>query len=245
MTKNARGLVLGAAAGPPVIVSPDAPADVRVAFTTRAGGVSAGPFATLNLSLSVGDDEDAVVENRRRAAAAAGFSIERLALMKQVHGCAVLSAGPGAAGVVGEGDGLITSEAGAVVGVLTADCAPVLLARPGTVGAAHAGWRGLVCGIVEATLDRMGGAERAWIGPSIRACCYEVGPDVIDAFRSRSLPVADERHVDPPAAAAELLRREGVERVDIAGACTYCDRSFFSYRRDGVTGRQGAFIWRM
>lgn len=214
-----------------------------IAFTTRAGGVSEGPFASLNLSLAVGDDEEAVGENRRRVADAARFPAESAAFLKQVHGCEVIHAPAGAAGVLGEGDGLVTDQAGVVLGILTADCVPVLLSGPRGVGAAHAGWRGLVAGVVERTVERMGGAEHAWIGPSIRACCYEVGREVIEAFRRRSLPVVDERHVDPPAAAAEVLRRLGVGDVEMVPSCTSSDPSFFSHRRDGITGRQGAFIW--
>lgn len=216
---------------------------VGVAFTTRVGGVSRGPFESLNLSLAVGDDEEAVTENRRRVAAAAAFPTERAALLKQVHGCDVIEAPAGASGVLGSGDGLVTSESGVVLGVLTADCVPVLLAGPKGVGAAHAGWRGLVAGVVERTVERMGGAERAWIGPSIRACCYEVGPEVIEAFRRRTLPVSGEGNVDPPVVAAEILRRLGVPHVEMVPSCTSSDASFFSHRRDGVTGRQGAFIW--
>lgn len=246
MPEIARGLTDRPEVDLPLLTFPTAgSAGVEIALTTRAGGVSEGPFESLNLSLAVGDDEAAVIENRRRVAAAAGWPTPHAALLKQVHGCEVIYAPVGAAGILGEGDALVTAEPGVVLGILTADCAPVLLAGGGRVGAAHAGWRGLVGGVVERTLERMGGADRAWIGPSIRACCYEVGPEVIEAFRKHSLPVVDERHVDPPGAAAEILHRAGVTEVEMAEQCTSSDRSFFSHRRDGITGRQGAFIWSM
>lgn len=218
---------------------------VQVAFSDRNGGVSDAPFHTLNLGLFVGDDEGAVWENRIRVGKAAGFDADDLALAKQVHGADVAAATEG--GMVGEADVLVTELGGRagrpVIGILTADCAPVVLESRSRAGIAHAGWRGVVGGAVEAAVDSVGEVERAWIGPSIHACCYEVGPEVIEAFRSKELPVAEESRVDPARAAAVLLRRSGVADVVVSDICTSCDERYFSYRRDGLTGRQGAFVW--
>src|SRR5918996_1429655 len=119
--------------------------------------------------------------------------------------------------------------------------ARVILWGDGVVALVHAGWRGLVAGAVETGAAATGNVNAAWVGPSIHACCYEVGPEVIDAFEGRNLPVADGAHVDPGRAAAVALRGAGVEAIAVSEVCTSCDRSYFSHRRDGVTGRQGAF----
>lgn len=212
-----------------------------VAFASRTGGVSRPPYDSLNLAATVGDDPVAVEANRTTAAAALGFHADDLVLARQVHGCAVLEAGATDSGVIGEADVLVSREPGKVIGILTADCVPVVLAGPGVVAVAHAGWRGLVGGAIEAAIDRVGPVERAWVGPSIHACCYEVGSDVIDAFEAAGLPVADPSHVDPGRAAVVALHRAGISAVDAVTECTSCDDGFFSYRRDGLTGRQGAF----
>lgn len=217
--------------------------DVAVAFTDRMGGVSTTPYDSLNLAARVGDHPSSVGTNRRKAAKAAGFDVDRLALARQVHGRDLIDVRPGAAGVVGEGDALAATEPGVVLGILTADCAPVLLAGPGGIAVAHAGWRGLVAGVIDVAVARLGVVERAWVGPAIHSCCYEVGPEVIEAFGAVGLPIADDTHVDPAAAAGAALDRAGVPQVDIAAPCTSCDPRYFSYRRDGVTGRQGAFVW--
>ena len=213
-----------------------------VAFTDRAGGVSTPPFDTLNLAITVGDDRARVVENRSRVAAAAGFDAAALVLAKQVHGDGVIEAGPGDRGVIGEADILVTSETGTTLGILTADCAPVILAGEGRAAVVHAGWRGVVAGAVERGLEAVGRVAQAWVGPSIHACCYEVGPEVIDAFEARGLPIADATHVDPSRAAAQILGDAGVEEIEVSSRCTCCDLRYFSYRRDGLTGRQGGFV---
>ena len=214
---------------------------VKVAFSDREGGVSDPPYHSLNLGLFVGDDEGCVWENRIRVGRAAGFDADDLALARQVHGADVaIVDGPGMAG---DADVLVTDRPGRPIGILTADCAPVIIESDEKVGAVHAGWRGVVGGAVEAGLAAVGPALRAWIGPSIHACCYEVGPEVIEAFRAKDLPVAGDDRVDPARAAAVLLRRAGVEDVVVSDICTSCDERYFSYRRDGVTGRQGAFAW--
>ena len=215
----------------------------RVVFTDRDGGVSDAPFHTLNLGLFVGDDEGAVWENRIRVGKAAGFDADDLALARQVHGIDVIEVGAGECGVVGEADVLVTGAPGTPIGILTADCAPVILEGDSRIGVVHAGWRGVVGGAVEAGIAAVGRVKSAWIGPSIHACCYEVGPEVVEAFEAKDLPVADGSRVDPGRAAAVLARREGVEEVVVSGVCTSCDPRYFSYRRDGTTGRQGAFAW--
>ena len=106
----------------------------------------------------------------------------------------------------------------------------------------HAGWRGLVAGAIEAGIDAVGPVAGAWVGPAIHSCCYEVSDDVLEAFRARGLPTAGEDRVDPGRAADFALRRAGVEEVVATDECTSCDRRYFSYRRDGLTGRQGSFI---
>ena len=212
-----------------------------VGFTNRRGGVSVAPYHSLNLAARVGDDPDAVAENRSRAARAIGFEASALALARQVHGAELIEVGSSDAGVLGEADGLVARAPGPVIAILTADCAPVVVRGERGIAVLHAGWRGLVAGVIEAGLDAVGPASTAWVGPSIRACCYEVGDEVVAAFRARDLPVAAADRVDPADAAVAVLTRAGVDAVVAAPQCTHCDSSFFSYRRDGVTGRQGAF----
>lgn len=217
-------------------------AGVLVAFTARLGGVSRAPYDTLNLAVRVGDERADVMENRRRAAGAAGFDSDRLALALQVHAADVLDVAPGETGVLGEADGLFGAAPGPVLAILAADCAPVALWGSRGVAIVHAGWRGLVAGVVAKGVERVGEVHAAWVGPSIHACCYEVGPEVVDAFEAAELPVHDDRHVDPGRAAGAALRDAGVAAVAVSDVCTCCDRRFFSYRRDGVTGRHGAFV---
>ncbi|MDQ4065091.1 MAG: polyphenol oxidase family protein [Actinomycetota bacterium] len=211
-----------------------------VCFTERAGGVSAGPYESLNLSSAVGDDPAAVERNRGLIAAALGRRAEELTFVRQVHGTHVLEIdGPGASG---EGDGLVTSSRDVVLGILTADCAPVVIAGRGAVGIAHAGWRGLASGVIEAVVDAVGGPQRAWVGPCIHACCYHVGPDVTEAFAAAGLPLAAPDRVDIADAARAALERAGVTWIDVDGSCTAHDARYFSYRRDGTTGRQAGFV---
>lgn len=225
------------------LVDPAALAEgILVAFARREGGSSRPPYDTLNLAATVGDDAGAVDENRRRVADAVGFDVHQLVLARQVHGCGVLEAGADDSGVIGEADVLVSRRRGKVTGILTADCVPVVLAGDGVVAVAHAGWRGLVGGAIEAAIARVGPVAKAWVGPSIHACCYEVGPDVTGAFERAGLPVADGNHVDPGRAAVVALHRAGVSDVEATTDCTSCDTRYFSYRRDGITGRQGAFV---
>ena len=212
-----------------------------VAFTGRRGGVSNAPYDSLNLAARVGDEPEPVAENRRRTAGVVGFAGDRLALARQVHEAEIIEVGITDAGVLGEADGLTVTHAGSVAAILTADCAPVVVASQGSIGVLHAGWRGLVAGVIEAGLEALDGADAAWIGPCIHACCYEVGAEVVEAFTKRGLPVAAPDRVDPADAAEAVLRRAGVSNIAVARECTHCDPRYFSYRRDGVTGRQGAF----
>ena len=215
---------------------------VSVGFTDRHGGVSAAPFDSLNLAARVGDDPAAVSENRARVAFAAGFDVDGLRLAKQVHGAEVLEVGRGSDPVAGVADVLTTSEREVTIGILTADCTPVIVAGGDRVAVAHAGWRGLVAGAVEAAVGAVGTVSAAWVGPSIHACCYEVGPEVVEAFRAKGLPVAASNRVDPGRAAIVALRQCGVQHIASSTDCTSCDGRYFSYRRDGLTGRQGAFV---
>ena len=226
-----------------VLSDPEARAHgVGIAFSDRRGGVSSPPFEGLNLALRVGDERAPVEENRRRVAAAAGFELKELALARQVHGATAIEVGPGRAGVVGEADVLYTRSEGVVIGILTADCAPVIVVGDAGIAVAHAGWRGVVAGAVDRGVEVVGRARVAWIGPAIRSCCYEVGPDVVGAFEARGLRVQGPDRVDPATAAAEILERAGVRTV-VSDDCTHHMHRYFSYRRDGVTGRQGAFAW--
>jgi YfiH family protein len=219
-----------------------AAAGVDVSFHDRRGGVSAPPFDTLNLAYSVGDERPAVAENRARVADAAGWQVTALALAKQVHGADVIEVGAGSEVPVGYADVLVTRVPGVVVGILSADCVPVAVAGERGVAMAHAGWRGLVAGAIEAGVAAVGPVRAAWVGPAIRACCYEVSGDVIGAFHDAGLPVASEDRVDPGDAAVFALRRAGVQAIAASEECTACDDRYFSYRRDGLTGRQGSFI---
>jgi YfiH family protein len=251
---------------PPVLVAEDLlEAGIVAAFSGRAGGTSGAPFATLNLGLRVTDDLRRVLANRRRVATVLGLAGHPWALARQVHGADVVRVEAGRLGqgppeakpAVGEADGLVTTDPGVVLAVLTADCAPVLLADPAArvVGAVHAGWRGLAAGVVEAGVAAMAelgadpGAVVGLVGPAAGGCCYEVGPEVREAVGGR-YPAAlattrDGRPaLDPAAAAAEALERAGVGQVRVAEECTVdLEERFFSHRRDhGRTGRQAGLV---
>jgi YfiH family protein len=207
-------------------------------FTTRRGGVSEGPFASLNLGLWTDDDGDCVRENRTRVEVLAGG---RLAQARQVHGTDVVGADPR---TVAEADGQVTAEHGVAAMALTADCLPIALVAPEGVGMLHAGWRGLADGVIAngvAALRELGaGRIAAAIGPGAGPCCYEVGDEVHAAFGTSG------RTVDLKAIARERLEQAGVAVVHDCGLCTMHDpERFFSHRRDrGVTGRQAGVAWR-
>ncbi|HEY3578805.1 MAG TPA: polyphenol oxidase family protein [Gaiellaceae bacterium] len=222
-------------------------AGYRVAFTTRVGGVSEGPFASLNLGRKSGDDPEHADENRRIACAAIGADVEQLALNFQVHSAQVLRAAPRMRGE--HADGLWTEEPGLPILAMSADCLPIVLARAGRPGIAvlHAGWRGLLAGIVAAGTEALGGGEiAAAVGPAIGPCCYEVGEEVAKPFRARfGDDVVEQGRLDLWTSAERALHAAGIERVDRFDRCTACEpKSFFSHRRDaGLTGRQGVIAY--
>jgi len=224
---------------------------LRHGFSTRRGGVSTGPYATLNVGGKWGDDPEHIAHNRRRLAAAGGFDWTRLYTAKQVHGARVALVVDGTLPervADTEADVVVSAVPGAVVGVYTADCVPILLADDeGRVAAAHAGWRGTVAGVANAAVEALVsiGARRerlrAALGPSICAHCFEVGDEVaaaFDALAPSSVIRADGQkpHVDLWEANRLVLAAAGVpeENIDAAPPCTMCEpERFFSFRRDG------------
>lgn len=235
-------------------------------FTGRSGGVSAPPYDTLNMARSVGDDPAAVSANRHRAAQACGLHPGRLAWMHQVHGTAVryAAAGAGAPADSGqpggpaapEADALYTDVAGLALGVMAADCAPVLLADPQAriVGAAHAGREGMAAGVVTELLAAMSAAGadpdrvHAVIGPHICGGCYEV-PETMRARVAGQVPEAGcvtragTPGIDVGAGIEAQLARAGVRAVTRDSRCTAETPALYSYRRDGRTGRFAGFVW--
>ncbi|MCG6576398.1 peptidoglycan editing factor PgeF [Pseudomonas sp. AF32] len=232
---------------------PDWPAPTRVkaCVTTRGGGVSLAPFDSLNLGNHVDDDPQAVAENRRRLTDR--FAIHP-AWLQQVHGINVVEADPAQVLIA---DASWTATPGIACTAMTADCLPVLFCnRAGTrVAAAHAGWRGLANGVLEATLDSLEvptGEVLAWLGPAIGPQAFEVGPEVREAFIA-SLPEAAEAFVPSHNAGKFLadiytlarlrLAARGVTAVYGGGLCTVSDPRFFSYRRNPRTGRFASLVW--
>lgn len=229
-------------------------------FSTRLGGVSIGPHASLNLGRAWGDDPACVDENLRRLADEGGFDAARLVTCRQVHGARCLRVdGQGSDLLRDEpADAMVTCEPGRTLGIRTADCVPIVFADDeGRVGAAHAGWRGTVAEVAAATvaaLEELGARReriRAALGPSIGPCCFEVGEEVADAF-ARLVPEAvlsapgRKPHVDLRLANRVLLVRAGLrpEHTDATPPCTMCDgERFFSYRRDGAgIGQMLSFV---
>ena len=250
----------------------------RAAFSTRVGGVSEPPFDSLNLGLLTDDADDAVVENRRRLAAALGFRPSGSRSHARFTGptsspilipCPQLrpavpyppmarkrnSGGSGCRRRTGRS----FLRPGLAPLVFTADCLPVALSGPGGAAMLHCGWRGLAAGILAKGAEAVGATDAA-IGPGIAPCCYEVGPEVLNAFSSLgpgiTLPadgpeiraeddISAHRQLDLVEVARRLLAAVGVERVEVAGLCTSCETElFFSHRRDaGRTGRQGGLVW--
>ena len=228
------------------------PARVRAVVTTRAGGVSAVPFDALNLGDHVGDEPAAVAENRRRLQALLGC---RPAWLSQVHGVTVVQADPAQ---VLEADASWSATPGIACAIMTADCLPVLFCdRAGTVvAAAHAGWRGLQGGVLEASIAAMGcepGEILAWLGPAIGPAAFEVGGEVRDAFMAEQaeaatafVPSLNEGKwlADIYQLARLRLARAGVTAIYGGEYCTFSDSErFYSYRRDGQTGRMASLVW--
>jgi YfiH family protein len=222
------------------VIRLEPPGPYVVAFTTRAGGVSEGPFASLNLG-GRRDDPARVAENRRIACEALGLDASRLAVNRQRHTPVVHRA---TAGSTDEpGDGLWTDEPGLPMLALGADCLPIAVAvtgdRPPALAVLHAGWRGLAEGVVEAGVEALGGGP-AWavVGPAVGPCCYQVGPEVSERFDP---DLTRDGILDLWTAAERALRRAGVEQVERIDRCTRCNPDlFFSHRRSGpVRGVQG------
>jgi YfiH family protein len=224
-------------------------------FTTRRGGVSRGPFASLNLGTATGDERANVEANRERVAELVGVPRERFAQGRQVHQATVLRhrEPPDAAERRRTAaDGQATDQTGVAPVVLVADCVPVALAGPGAVAMLHCGWRGLAAGIVEegvVALRELGsrGILTAAIGPGAGRCCYEVGDEVRSAFADLGPEVRDGRRLDLKLVTRRRLEAAGVADVHDVDLCTMCsDPSlFFSHRRDGaMTGRQAGLVWR-
>lgn len=232
-----------------------APENVRAATTTRQGGISQSPFDSLNMAGHVGDAPEAVATNRKRVA-------ERLALpdtphwLSQIHGTVVANLDLETTGMP-EADACMTRKAGCICAVLTADCLPVLFCdKSGTrVAAAHAGWRGLAAGVLEATVASLGvpGNELlAWLGPAIGPRSFEVGEEVFQAFTNQDSDTesafrkSGQNHwyADLYQLARNRLYKVGVTDVFGGGLCTFADsQRFYSYRRDGKTGRMASLIW--
>lgn len=220
----------------------------RAAFSTRGGGASRAPFASLNLGLLTADDPAAVLENRRRLAAALGLSPERVAIGRQVHGAELARhAGPQSppffarpSDAVPAVDGHVVTQPGLAALVFVADCLPVALSGPRGTAMLHCGWRGLAAGILARGASAVGATDAA-IGPGVGPCCYEVGGEVREALGDG----AEQGRLDLTAVAERMLREAGVERIEAAGLCTSCEAGrFFSHRREaGRTGRQAGVAW--
>ncbi len=242
---------------PVELILPDwpAPPAVRAAFTLRSGGISAPPFDALNVASHVGDDIDAVAENRSRLRERLHLPSEP-AWLEQTHGCRVADLDLETA-LVPLADAAHTRSAGRICVVQVADCLPVLLcaADGSAVAAAHAGWRGLAGGVLESTVRALRtppAGVLAWLGPAIGQGCFEVGEDVHGVFTSAD-PGATAAFVrnargrwqcDLYALARRRLAALGIRRIHGGGWCTYSDPArFFSYRRDGRCGRMAALIW--
>lgn len=256
-------------AGVTVVAGPDWPG-VGYFCSTRIGGVSKGPWSTLNMGLHTGDDPDHVMQNRRLILPGEG----PVFWLDQVHGTDVFDADTyqaggegGSEGVDGvnavvQADALVTSTPGHVLAIMTADCLPVVLGSSDgkVVGVAHAGWRGLVAGVLENTLSFLRSKHpdpapqwRAWVGPGISARCFEVGDDVRDAFVKADHASSDyfettgqqgKWYADLSGLARHRLSRWGVAHADVSALCTYRRPDlFYSYRRDGATGRMVTMAW--
>lgn len=229
------------------------PAGVRAASTTRAGGVSTGPWSSLNLGLHVGDNPERVALNRARLRQALALPSEPVWL-DQVHGARVVELCGGEQRV--EADASFTRQAGVVCVVMTADCLPVLFTDLDgrAVAAAHAGWRGLAAGVLEATVACFDHPARvsAWLGPAIEPGAFQVGDEVREAFVAGdpgavvAFEADDEGRwsMDIYRLARRRLQRAGVGRIHGGGRATHGEpEQYFSYRRDGITGRMASLVW--
>ncbi|TAM12400.1 MAG: peptidoglycan editing factor PgeF [Nevskiaceae bacterium] len=231
------------------------PRNVQAITTTRSGGASTGPWASLNLATHCGDAPAAVAENRLRLRTGLALPAEPVWL-EQVHGTRVVRVP--AARLLQPADAVWTSEAGAVCAIMTADCLPVVFCDRGgsCVAVAHAGWRGLAAGVLEATLAALPVADAeilAWLGPCIGPTAFEVGAEVRASFCDMAAadaaafaPAARAGHwyADLAGLARRRLQRAGVRGIHGGHWCTFSDPAhFYSYRRDGVTGRMATLAW--
>lgn len=234
----------------------------EILFSDRTGGVSAPPFDTANAGYSRGDDPANVDENRARIGAALGGPDAEPAKwisLHQVHGARVYpadEAGPTFGKAAPQADAAVSAEAHAVLSILTADCAPVALVAPGVVGAVHAGWRGILAGVLEAAVAEMqkrtAGPVRAVLGPCIHPECYEFSAADLEPIAARLGPevagttAGGELALDLPVAVALALSAAGVEEIDDVNRCTACSADHFSHRRDsrlhGATGLQTMLV---
>ncbi len=228
------------------------PPRVTMAFTTRRGGVSEPPFDSLNLGRSTPDRGEAVVENRRRLLDSLALDPMRVATAGQVHGASAVEVG--GPGHVPGCDALVTRAPGLTLAVTVADCLPLIMLVPGATGVAHSGWRGTAAGMPRRALEATCAAGAAppedatiHLGPCIRACCYEVGPEVARQFPAAAVRErAGHWRLDLAAAARQQLLEAGVPAAAIFDtvACTACEPSwYFSHRRDhGRSGRHWALV---
>jgi YfiH family protein len=220
----------------------------HVVFTTRNGGVSEGPYASLNLGRWTEDDPEAVVHNRAQIEAQLAV---RTTYTRQVHGPRVLRVNGPPDGSPPEADGQATATPGIAPSVLVADCLPIAVAADGAVAMLHAGWRGLAAGVLQEgvrVLGELGATEplRAAIGPGAGPCCYEVGAEVDSVFAEQFPQARHGQNLDLKAIARAQLEQAGVESVRDVGLCTICSgaEQFYSHRRDrGITGRQAGIAW--
>jgi polyphenol oxidase len=227
----------------------------RVAWSTRRGGVSEAPYDSLNLGILTDDDPGRVRENRRLLAVALGRDPGSIAMGRQVHGAEVQLHGHDAlSGPLKESDVQVTASPDVTPLVLVADCLPLAVWAPGAVAMAHCGWRGIVAGAVANAVEavcRLGDTKpaevHATLGPGIRGCCYEVGPEVRKQFEGYAGALRNAGKLDLAEAVREELERCGVkgDRFADCELCTSCDPArFFSHRRDGgLTGRQAGLMW--
>lgn len=230
-----------------------APKRVRALITTRKGGVSRGVFSSLNVGLHVGDDAESVLKNRAMVQQEVSVPV---AYLNQVHGTTVVQATDALDRLL-DADAVVDNTGQAACAVMTADCLPVLFCdRAGTVvAAAHAGWRGLAAGVLQNTIRQMNVPTveiMAYLGPAIGAEAFEVGQEVYDAFVAQHecaheafQPLAKGKYLaDIYFLARKILRHEGVTQISGGDYCTVLERdTFFSYRRDGQTGRMVSAIW--
>jgi YfiH family protein len=221
----------------------------KVAFSTRTGGVSEGPFSSLNLGILTDDDPDRVRRNRSLLTQSLDRDLASIAMGHQVHGADLQVRDrlhPGSE--LERVDGQVTTSPQLTPLVLVADCIPLVLCASGAVAAVHCGWRGVAAGIVPRAVEKVvelgSGPVWAVVGPGIGPCCYDVGPEVVERFAARGHELQGTK-LDLAACVGVEVRRAGVDDVTVAGICVSCNEQlFFSHRRDGgVTGRQAALAW--